>query len=192
MLQFQFTPFPVLTTKRLVLRRIAMSDKAAIFKMRSNPSLMNFIARPVATTDQEAHDLIVRVDAGVDSNISINWAITLQGNDTLIGMCGFVRATPEHHRAEVGYMLDSAFHNQGIMSESLEAVLKYGFDVMGLHLAEAVIDPRNKASGKVLEKLGFVQEAYFHENYFYRDEFLDSVHFALLQRNFQGLQSPAL
>jgi len=184
MLKFQFTPFPVLSTKRLLLRRIVMSDKAAIFQMRSNPSLMNYIARPVATSDQDAHDLIIRVDAGVDSNISINWAITMHGDDTLIGMCGYVRASPEHHRAEVGYMLDSAFHNQGIMTETLDAILKYGFEEMGLHLAEAVIDPRNQASGKVLEKLGFVQEAHFHENYFYRDEFLDSVHFALLSRNF--------
>jgi ribosomal-protein-alanine N-acetyltransferase len=51
---------------------------------------------------------------------------------------------------------------------------------MKLHLAEAVIDPRNIPSRGVLEKLGFVQEAHFKENHFYNGQFFDSVHFSLL------------
>lgn len=52
------------------------------------------------------------------------------------------------------------------MTEALGTVLRFGFDYLGLHSVEATIDPPNAASRRVLEKLGFVQEGSFRENYY--------------------------
>jgi ribosomal-protein-alanine N-acetyltransferase len=185
MLVFNFSEFPILTTERLVLRRITMLDLPEIFGMRKDPSLMNFISRPVARTEEDAAELIDRVDAGIANNDTINWGITMKGNDKVIGVVGFVRSTREHHRAEVGYLLSKDFHRKGIMTEALRVVLEYGFNVMGLHLAEAITDPRNIASAGVLEKLGFIREGLFKENFHYQGEFLDSAHFMLLRSRFK-------
>jgi ribosomal-protein-alanine N-acetyltransferase len=101
------------------------------------------------------------------------------GNDTAIGLMGYYRLYPENFRAELGYMLLPEYHSQGIMQEALLGMVKYGFEKMKLHTIEAVIDPRNMASKKVLEKTGFVKEAHFKENIFFEGKFLDSVHYTL-------------
>jgi ribosomal-protein-alanine N-acetyltransferase len=69
------------------------------------------------------------------------------------------------------------------MTEAVDAVLTFGFGTMGLHSVEAQIHPANHGSRRVLEKLGFVQEGYFHENYYDPVEasFTDTAVFSLLK-----------
>ncbi len=122
------------------------------------------------------------INRSVAKNESINWAITIKGNPELIGIIGFVRISKEGHRGEVGYMLDEAHHQKGIMHEALVAVLKYGFNEMGFHTIEGVIDPGNTASEKLLLKNGFIKEAYFRENLLFEDKWMDSVHYTLFSK----------
>lgn len=89
---------------------------------------------------------------------------------------------PEHYRAEIGYMLLPEYHRKGIASEAVKEVVKYGFDVMKLHSIEAVLDPENHGSAKVLEKNGFVKEAHFKENGFFEGRFLDTVIYSILNK----------
>jgi [ribosomal protein S5]-alanine N-acetyltransferase len=58
---------------------------------------------------------------------------------------------------------------------------------MGLHSVEAVIDPANAGSRRVLEKLGFVQEGYFRESYYesHMGRFTDSAVFSLLRSDWR-------
>lgn len=183
MLQVRFQPFPVLHTPRLLLRRIDMNDAEVWYEQRRDKVLMQHIARPLATRMEDVYELIQRVDKAIDGNEAINWAITIPPDDTLIGTIGFVRMKLENHRAEVGYMLGSGHHGKGIMTEALEAVVKYGFEVMKLHSIEGVIAPENIASARVLEKGGFKREALFKENLFFEGQFLDSAVYSLLTPN---------
>ena len=66
------------------------------------------------------------------------------------------------------------------MQEALICIINYAFAVMGLHSIEANVNPGNLASIRLLEKLGFVREAYFKENYYYQGQFLDSAIYTLL------------
>ena len=66
------------------------------------------------------------------------------------------------------------------MQEAMAAVLGYGFSAIGLHSVEANVNPDNQASVRLLEKNGFVREAYFKENYYYNGVFKDSVIYSLL------------
>ncbi len=67
------------------------------------------------------------------------------------------------------------------MPEADGAMLRFGFEHMGLHSVEAQIEPNNTGSRRVLEKLGFVQEGYFRENFFVNDTFTDTAVFSLLK-----------
>lgn len=69
---------------------------------------------------------------------------------------------------------------KGILSEAIKEVVKYGFDVMKLHSIEAIINPENIGSEKVLQKNGFVKEAHLKENEFYEGRFLDTVIHSIL------------
>lgn len=182
MLAINFSPFPNLETERLFLRRVDVKDVNEIIALRSNPETMKYIPRPLVKTIEDALEHIAMMDAKIENNEGINWAITQKGNPKLIGVIGHYKIKPEHYRAEIGYMLLPEFSGKGIISEAVKEVVKYGFKGMQLHSIEAVIDPENNASAKVLEKNGFVKEAHLKENEFFEGRFLDSVIYSLLNK----------
>ena len=79
-------------------------------------------------------------------------------------------------------MLLPEYHGKGIVSEAVKEAVNYGFQVMKLHSIEAIIDPDNHASAKVLEKNGFIKEAHLKENEFFNGRFLDSVIYSILNK----------
>ncbi len=74
------------------------------------------------------------------------------------------------------------------MPEAVSTMLTFGFTMMGLHSVEAQMAPENTASRRVLEKLGFVQEGYFRENYYdvRTARFTDTAVFSLLKANWMS------
>ena len=180
MLEINFTPFPILETDRLILRRLSAEDVLEIFALRSDKEVMKYIPRPLAKSIEDAQAHIALIDEKIENNEGINWAITLKDNPKLIGIIGHYRIKPEHFRAEIGYMLLPEYQGNGIISEAIKEVVYYGFEVMKLHSIEAIIDPENHASEKVLQKNGFVKEAHLKENEYYEGRFLDTVIYSKL------------
>ena len=183
MLTVDFNPFPVLETERLRLRRINKNDASAVFALRSNPETMRYVPRPLAQNIDDALAHIALIDEKIDTNTGINWSITLKGSDEFIGIIGNFRVEFENYRAEIGYMLLPEFQGKGIVSEAIACVVQYGFREMKLHSIEAIIDPQNVASGRVLEKNGFVKEAHLRENEFWQGKFLDTVIYSVINPN---------
>ncbi len=183
MLDLNFSPFPDLETERLLLRRVSKNDAYEIMQLRGNAETMKYIPRPLVKNIEDALVHVALINEKNDANEGINWAITIKNNPKLIGIIGHYKIQKENFRTEIGYMLLPEFHNRGIVSEAIRKVVDYGFDVMNLHSIEAVIDPRNFASEKVLQKNNFVKEAHFIENEFAQGKFWDSVIYSLLKRN---------
>lgn len=175
MLQLNFNPFPILETERLILRQCNQEDTSDFFVLRSDKNVMKYIPRPIATNHADAAAVIDTMNDGINKNESINWAITIKGNSQLIGVIGYYRTKKEHFRSEIGYILHPKYQGKGIMNEALKAALNFGFTVMNLHSIEAVVDPENLASRKLLEKNSFIQEAHLKESEFYDGKFLDTI-----------------
>lgn len=182
MMVYSFSPFPNLKTKRLLLRQIKKSDVAEILALRSDSKTMEFIPRPLLHTTEDALEHIAMINDKIEKNEAINWAITLKESNKLIGIIGHYRIAAENHRVEIGYMLLPEYHGQGITTEAVEEVIKYGWNQMQLHSIEAIIDPLNYASAKVLEKNGFIKEGHLRENVFFNGRYLDSVIYSLLKK----------
>ncbi len=185
MLEINFHPFKNLKTKRLVLRRIIETDCNEILELRSNPITMKYIPRPIAKTIDDAKTHFKTIDEKIENNTGINWAITLKNSDKMIGIIGHYRLQPENYRCEIGYMILLAYQGQGIITEAIKVVLEYGFEDLNMHSIEAVIDPDNLASERVLQKNGFIKEAHFIENEYYEGKFLDTVIYSILKKNFK-------
>ena len=181
MLQLHLQPFPELKTERLLLRRITVSDAKNFFFLRSYETVMRFIDKEPAKSIEEVEAFIKRIDDDINDNKLIQWAIALREEPTLmIGAISYWRFRFEDYRAETGYTLHPQYWKKGIMKEALLKVIDYGFTRMGLHSIEANINPGNTASARLLESTGFVKEAYFKEDYFYRGKFLDTVIYSRL------------
>lgn len=185
MLTINFHPFQNLETERLLLRRLTNDDFEEVIALRGNPETMKFIPRPLVKTKEDALEHLRMMEEKIVNNTGINWGITIKGNPKIIGIIGHYKIQPENHRSEIGYMMLPEFNGKGYMSEAIKVVLAYGFDQLNLHSIEAVIDPDNVASEKILQKIGFVKEAHILENELWDGKFWDSVIYSLLKRNFK-------
>ena len=183
MLKLNFTPFPILETERIILRKISLKDAPALFTIRANPEVMKYIAKPVAKEISEVKSLINKILYGIKSNNSIAWGIVLRNQENIIGTVSFHNIEKPHFRAEIGYHIHPDFWNKGILSEILPSVIDYGFNKMKLHSIEAQIDPENVNSKKLLLKNNFIKEAYYKGNYFFNEQFLDTEVYSLLKPN---------
>lgn len=185
MLTINFHPFQNIETERLLLRRINQNDVEEVLALRGNPETMKYIPRPLAKTKEEALVHIAMIEEKIENNTGINWGITIKGSNKIIGIIGHYRIQPENHRAEIGYMSLPKYNGKGYITEAIKAVVEYGFEQMNLHSIEAVINPGNKASERVLQKNGFVKEAHILENELWEGKFWDTVIYSLLKRNFK-------
>lgn len=171
MLELNFKTFPLLETARLSLRQTDLGDANAMFAMRSSAEVMRYIPVPLVTTRAEAEDYINALAERMENKECINWSIALKETGEMIGTIGFYRMKLAHYRAEVGYMLLPDFQGKGYMPEALNCLIDFGFQTMGLHSIEAVIDSENRGSQKVLEKCDFIKEGHFKENEFFNGKF---------------------
>ena len=82
-------------------------------------------------------------------------------------------------------------HPEHLTLQAIGALIGYAFGELGLHRLEADIDPRNLASARSLEKLGFTREGHLRERWIVGGEVSDSALYGLLAREFKGAPLPA-
>ncbi len=183
-----FQTFPVLQTERLRLRELVPDDAEALFAVFSDPKVMAGHGQPVYKDVAQAHRLINWYAKAFSEKRALRWAVTFQDDNTLLGTCGYHDITARHHRAEIGYELNSNYWRQGIMSEAVRAAVRFGLSEMGLHRVEANVDPENPASANLLRKVGFTEEAYLRERYFDNGRFVDDWFFSILSTELNKLE----
>lgn len=155
MLNKTFTPFPVLTTERLTLRRLKMNDAQEIFTLRSDSEINKYLDRQPCNTIDDARNFINKVNENIDRNDSLYWAITLRDNNILIGTICIYGFSNETANCEIGYELLTNFQGQGIMLEAAGKVIDYTFNTIKVQTIEAVFHKDNEGSIKLLKKLLF-------------------------------------
>lgn len=181
MLNLNFIPFPEFHTDRLFLRKLKLEDAADLLEIRSNPDTMKYMARPVLRTIDEAMAQIEKVLKRFDDASGIEWGIVEKEGRKLIGTVSFWRIDKDNYRGELGYIINKHWQGKGIMSEVLPVVIRFGFETINLHSMEADIDPLNIASARLLEKNKFRREAFFRENRFFNDMYIDSIIYSLVK-----------
>jgi [ribosomal protein S5]-alanine N-acetyltransferase len=175
-----FTRFPTLTTSRLHLRQMRREDGEALFAIKSNLEVTRQYGQEPHRTLADTLGWIDRLQAGYERRDTLAWGLTLQGQERLIGACMFWNFDTPMLCAEIGYELHPDHGGQGIMTEALSAVLRYGFNELGLHRIEANPLAGNTASSKILLKLGFTYEGNLRQRHFFRGHFEDQLYFGLL------------
>lgn len=182
MLELNFTPFPELTTERLLLRQLAPGDANVMFFLRSNEDVLRFLGREPAKSISEAEEFIDKINKSVGENESILWGIAfLPEPSTIIGTICLWNFQKEHYRGEIGYVLHPDHWRKGIMKEAIGRVVDYGFNTLKLHSMEALLSPANMASAAVLESTGFVKEGHLKESFCFRGEFGDTLIYSRLK-----------
>jgi len=177
-----------LRTDRLLLRPLCASDAPAILAIRSDPQVMRYASSAPLSTLEQASEFIAR-DAGlIAAGDVLRLGLERIDDQTIIGSCILFHFNHQCRRAEVGYELRHDAWGQGYMHEALRAFLHFGFTELALNRIEADIDPRNVASARSLERLGFLREGMLRQRWIVEGEISDSALYGLLQSDWQTRQ----
>ena len=147
----------VLDTTRLLLRQLKETDVSAIYSLRSNEQVNQFIDRPTAKDPEEAKAFIQKISDGIAENKSYYWGITLKDNGKMIGTVCLWNLSADRKSAELGYELHPDYQGKGYMDEAIKEVIGFAFR-SGFTILEAYTHRDNLASTKLLLKHGFVHD----------------------------------
>lgn len=164
-MHLNFTPFPTITTERLILRAVEMSDDEAMFALRSNNEVNKYVGNAKPQSIEDIHKLIKLLQNNAANNEAIFWVICTKEDPTLIGTICFWNISNENETIEIGYTLLPHVQGKGYMNEAMSAVIPYGFDTMQAKSIEAFTHKDNVPSARVLERNGFKRDSALQEKY---------------------------
>lgn len=174
-------PFPI-ETPRLQLREFRIADEAAIHSYAGDPEVTRYTSWGPNDAAQTRAVLEVWLAAQTQwPRFSISLAVELKAERHVIGEIGFASIDPHTGTGTFGYVLHRAYWGQGYATEASRALLAFGFATLGLHRITATCDIENKASCRVLEKLGMRREGHFLKDAVKQDEYRNSYLYAVLE-----------
>jgi len=168
--------------ERVRLRRIERSDGDTLYAIHSDADVARYMARPAMRRREEADELIDRVHKGYEANTVLQLGIERKSDRELLGYCLLFNFNERCPRAEIGYALGRPHWGSGYMHEALVGLVELAFGKLELNRLEADIDPRNRASYRSLERLGFEKEGVLRERWKINGELSDSLILGLLRR----------
>ncbi len=178
-----FEQHPVLEKERLLLRPRSMADKDDIFEYASDPEVTQYMIWPTHRSIADTIAFLESSPKGFANRDSIGLAIELKKSGKMIGDCGFHHIQPQHHRVEIGYVLNRKFWGHGYMTEAVRELIRFAFDEMGMHRLSATCDLENERSAAVMERCGMKLEGILRDYELRRGRFVTVKTYAILNGN---------
>ncbi len=151
----------MLSTNRIYIRKLELSDAEALYELRTR-NLKYF--QPFEPIRPDAYHTLEGQKEKIEKNLrkwendsGYSFGIFLASTDQLIGQVNLshiVRGAWQN--ASIGYFMDHSMQRKGYTTEAVNLALDFAFNQAGLHRVEAAIMPRNTASIRVVEKVGFL------------------------------------
>jgi ribosomal-protein-alanine N-acetyltransferase len=153
-----FKNLPSVETKRLILRKLKVSDADDIYEYAKNPEVSRYTIWKRHKSPAVSRGFIKYVLSEYRKGIPESWGMVLKENNKFIGTCGFNKYRPCFKSAEIGYAMSRDYWGKGLMTEAVKAVIGFGFKKLGLHRISANAMPANKGSERVMKKCGMKYE----------------------------------
>jgi RimJ/RimL family protein N-acetyltransferase len=169
-------------TERLLLRPLVPGDADAMLAYRGRLDVSRYVPFEPMSRD----DILERI-AGqwsrtelTDEGQALTLGAEVAETGELAGDVILMWHSREHAGGEVGYVLNPARGGHGYATEAAQAMLRLGFEGLGLHRIVARIDEDNEPSAKLARRLGMRQEARLIHNEFFKGRWSNEVDFAML------------
>lgn len=184
-----FTP---LHSERLLLRPLTEADAEDLAVRRSDPTTAEFQAWTVPYSVERARELIATVNVN-DGPVEGAWyqvAVEQKKSGKVLGdLAMFVEEGGR--TALIGYTLHVWSRGHWFATEAAGRLVEYLVEDIGVHRVEASTDPANRASSRVLERLGFTLEGVKRESFWLDDHFSDDAIWGLLAPEWRERRGPA-
>jgi [ribosomal protein S5]-alanine N-acetyltransferase len=181
-----FTGTPKIQTERLILRMFEMTDvQCAFHHWLSDERVADNRINPAHKSVSETRERVSKIVGQYESKEFCYWAIELKETGELIGEIDLYDFDSATENCEVSYSLGHRWWNQGYGTEALKAVMEFGFNTMNIHKISAAHNTDNPASGKIMRKVGMVQEGVIrHMICNSKNEYKDCVLYGILQEDY--------
>jgi RimJ/RimL family protein N-acetyltransferase len=182
-------------TDRLVLRRFTRRDvdNVAEAVLSSLPELEKYL--PWAHGGYSRDDAAVYIRDSIQSwkeRKAFDFSIRLRSDpDTHLGNISIWHVSRLARTGEIGYWIRTDRTTNGIATEATEALMRLGFDLLGMHKIVLRIAVGNRASERVAEKLGFVREGVLREELLIRGTWTDHTLYSILEHEFRVISARA-
>ncbi len=146
----------ILETQRLLLREFEEGDAATMYILGSDPAITRYTGDPgggLRSVEHASEVLRSHLLADYREYGFGRWACVLKQSSAVVGFARLKRL-PELGEVDIGYRFLPVHWGTGLATEAGRAVLRYGFETLGLRRVIGLVDPENAASIRVLEKLG--------------------------------------
>lgn len=183
---FDFSSFPTLSTERLHLRQLRHADAAGIMAIFGDPAVLRYLNDAPTDTLEKATALIDWFETSFHRQEGINWAITLRGDDRLIGTCGAYAWHRSDRHVDIGYHIAPAYWGKGYATEAARAMIGWCFEALDVHRIQADCTEGHIASERVMLKCGFTLEGVWRESCWEHGRFVNIKQFGLLRREFNS------
>ena len=180
-----FTYMPELRTPRLLLRKLTMRDAPDIFRYSKDPEVARHVLWDPHRSIGDSRAYLRYILRRYRAHEPASWGIVHRETGRVIGTIGFMWIQHDNNAAEVGYSLAREFWNHGLMTEALSAVIRYGFDSLGLNRIEAQHETTNPASGAVMRKCHMQREGTLRGRLFNKGKYVDVELYAILKKDFK-------
>ncbi|RKN82244.1 GNAT family N-acetyltransferase [Paenibacillus ginsengarvi] len=148
----------LLQTERLIIRPYIESDLTESFELMQHPELFTYMhmdVLPLEAYRQLFQWLLSSYRTPFHEPFKYSFAIRSKASGVFLGWCGVGVLDWMAPEKELYYLIGREHWGNGYAAEAAAALAAYAFDVIGLERLYAKADSRNKASRRVLEKLGF-------------------------------------
>ena len=153
-----FSNMPTLETSRFVLRKMSLDDTDDMFEYSKNAEVTKYLSWSPHPEKQYTFEYLTYIQDRYKTGDFYDWAIVCKDTQKMIGTCGFTCFDFPNNSAEIGYVINPDFHGQGIATEVSARVIRYGFEMLALERIECKFMMENRASLRVMEKIGMTFE----------------------------------
>ena len=144
------------------MRRLAPSDLDDLYALYRDPDIRRYFPEGVLTLDETREELEWFLNGHPDHPELGLWATIHKPTGAFIGRCGLLPWTIDGvDEVEIAYLIAKPWQRQGLGAEAARALVRYGFETLGLKRLIALIDPAHEASIKTAMSAGlrFEKEA---------------------------------
>ena len=177
-----------IVTPRLRLSEYAEADFEGVHAYAQDPETVRFMTwGPNQPEDTRKFIRRAIAQQKIEPRENYHLVVRLRESDQIIGGCGIHLRWPAHRGAEIGYCFNRHFWGQGYATETMGALLQFGFEQLNLHRIIARCDPRNIGSARVMQKNGLREEAHFVQDLWQKNEWRDSLLYAILEHEWKEI-----
>jgi RimJ/RimL family protein N-acetyltransferase len=176
-----------LVTERLILREFVAGDWPAVLAYQLDPRylrLYEWTGRTEADARRFVNMFIEQQKQRPRTRFQL--AVTLKNGGRLIGNVGIRQGSGGAHEAEIGYELAPDEWGRGYATEAAQAIVRFGFEELGLHRISAWTVAENVASARVLEKVGMTLEGRLRDKERYKGRYWDVLMYAMVKEGAGG------